>query len=82
MSEFKKLSNDKMSKLILSNKTYMKWFLERFLNKKINDYKITNKIDNKEINEKNIIELLKQELETSNIHTKSLFLYYLSTFFS
>ena len=71
MSEFKKLSNDKMSKLILSNKKYMNWFLERFLERKIENYKIINKIDNKEINESDVIELLKQELETSNVHTKN-----------
>lgn len=34
MKELKKLSDDKMSKLILSNKKYMNWFLERFLQKK------------------------------------------------
>ena len=71
MSEFKKLSNDKMSKLILSKKKYMNWFLERFLERKINNYKIINKLDNKEINELDVIELLKQELETSNAHTKN-----------
>ena len=70
MKEFKKLSNDTMSKLILSNKTYLNWFLERFLKRKIHDYKIINKIDNNEINPKNVIELLKQELETNNVHTK------------
>lgn len=71
MAEFKKLSNDKMSKLILSNKKYMSWFLERFLERKIEDYKIINKIDNKEINENDVIELLKQELETTNVHVKN-----------
>ena len=71
MKEFKKLSNDKMSKLILSNKTYLTWFLERFLERKIYDYKIINKISNKEINENDVIKLLKQELETSNVHTKN-----------
>ncbi len=71
MKKFKKLSNDKMSKLILSNKIYMTWFLERFLKRKINNYKIINKMDNKEINEKNIIELLNKELETSNVHVKN-----------
>ena len=69
--EFKKLSNDKMSKLILSNKTYMTWFLERFLKRKIKSFQIINKIDGKEINEKNIIELLNKELETTNVHTKN-----------
>ena len=62
MQEFKKLSHDKMSKLILSNKKYMNWFLERFLEKKIENYKIINKIDNKEINQNNIIELLKDNI--------------------
>lgn len=71
MEEFKKLSNDKMSKLVLSNKKNMNWFLERFLKRKIDDYKIMNKINNKEINENDVIELLKQELQTPNIHTKN-----------
>lgn len=69
--EFKKLSNDKMGKLILSNKTYMTWFLEKFLKRKIKNFQIINKIDGKEINEKNIIELLNKELETTNVHTKN-----------
>ena len=69
--KFKKLSNDKMSKLILSNKTYMTWFLEKILKRKIKNYTIINKIDGTEINEKNIIELLNKELETTNVHTKN-----------
>ena len=69
--EFKKLSNDKMSKLILSNKIYMTWFLEKILKRKIINLQIINKLDGKEVNEENIIELLKQELETSNVHVKN-----------
>ena len=71
MQEFKKLSNDRMSKLILSNKKYMSWFLERFLGRKINNYKIINKVNEKEINENDVFELLKQELITPNVHVKN-----------
>ena len=69
-NDFKKLSNDSMFKLIFSNKKYMSWLLEKFLGKKFDNYSIINKIDNKEINENNIIELLKQELVTSNVHVR------------
>ncbi len=69
-NDFKKLSNDSMFKLIFSNKKYMSWLLEKFLRKKFDDYSIINKIDNKEINENSIIELLKQELITSNVHVR------------
>lgn len=68
--DFKKLSNDSMFKLVFVNKKYMNWLLERFLNKKIDDYKIINKIDNKEVSEENILELLMQELNQGNVHVK------------
>ncbi len=67
---FKKLSNDSMFKLVFSNKKYMSLLLEKILGRKIDDYSIINKIDNKEIDENNIIELLKQELVTRNINVK------------
>ena len=46
-------------------------FLERLLKRKIYDYKIINKINNKELNENDVLELLKQELQTNNVHTKN-----------
>ena len=69
-NDFKKLSNDSMFKLIFSNKKYMSWLLEKFFGKKMDNYSIINKIDNKEINENDIIELLKQELISSNVYVK------------
>ena len=47
---FKKLSDDSMFKAVFSDKKYMSWLLERFLGRKIDNYKIINKIDNKEVN--------------------------------
>ena len=71
MSEFKKLSNDGMMKLVLSHKEILKIFLERILNKKIRTLEIRNGQDNKPIDEEKIIELMKQELSKENINTKT-----------
>ena len=67
---FKKLSDDSMFKAVFSDKKYMSWLLERFLGRKIDNYKIINKIDNKEVNNKDVLELLKQELVNSNVHVR------------
>ena len=69
-SDFKKLFNDTMFKIILSNKRYMNWFLCRFLNENISDYSIINKFDGKVIDNFQVMELLKQELVNSNVHVR------------
>lgn len=71
MSEFKKLSNDGMMKLVLSHKEILKIFLERILNKNIKTLEIRNGQDNKPIAQKKIIELMKQELTKTNINVKT-----------
>ena len=68
--EFKKLSDDSMFKAVFSDKKYMNWLLEKFLGRKIDDYKIINKIDNREVNTKDVLDLLKQELVPSNVHVR------------
>ena len=62
MQEFKKLSNDGMMKLVLSNKDILKLFLKRILKRKIYKLDIRNGQDNKPITEEKIIKLMKQEL--------------------
>lgn len=69
-NEFKKLSNDSMFKAVFSDKKYMSWLLERFLGRKIDDYSIINKVDNKEVSNSDVLELIKQELVTRNINVK------------
>ena len=68
--KFKKLSDDYMFKAIFSDKKYMNWLLEKFLGRKINNYKIINKIDNKEVSNSDVLELIKQELVNSNINVR------------
>ena len=60
-----------MSKLILSDKKYMDWFLSRFLGESIYDYEIINKFDGCRIDTDRVIELLKQELINSNVHVRT-----------
>ena len=69
-NNFKKLSNDSMFKAVFSDKKYMSWLLERFLGRKIDDYSIINKFDNKEVDTKDVLELLKQELVPSSVHVR------------
>ena len=68
--EFKKLSDDSMFKAVFSDKKYMSWLLERFLGRRIDDYSIINKVDNKEVSNNDVLELIKQELVTRNINVK------------
>ena len=68
--KFKKLSDDSMFKAIFSDKKYMNWLLEKFLGRKINNYKIINKIDNKEVDNNDVLELIKEELVNSNINVR------------
>ena len=67
---FKKLLDDSMFKAVFSDKKYMSWLLERFLDRKIDDYMIINKVDNSEIDNKSVIQLIKQELVTRNMSVK------------
>ena len=71
MKEFKKLSNDAIFKLVLSDKEIMIWFLERILKRKIKNVDIFNGQDGQPITEQSIIELIKQELEKENINVKT-----------
>lgn len=68
--EFKKLSNDYMFKLIFANKRFMNYLISKTLNRTLEDFMILNKADNQEITSEEIIELIKQELTSNNIHTK------------
>lgn len=55
MKEFKKLSNDAIFKLVLSDKEIKIWFLERILKRKIKSVDIFNGQDAKPITEQSII---------------------------
>lgn len=67
---FKKLLDDSMFKAVFSDKKYMSWLLERFLDRKVDDYMIINKVDNSEVDNKSVIQLIKQELVTRNMSVK------------
>ena len=68
--EFKKLSDDSMFKAVFSDKKYMSWLLKKFLGRKIEDYSIINKVNNKEISNSDVLELIKQELVPSNVFVR------------
>lgn len=59
-----------MSKLVFSHKNIMSIFLFRILGIRIDNFKIINKRNNKEISPDEILFYLKQELSTSCVHTK------------
>lgn len=56
---------------MFSDKEILVWFLERILNKKINDIQIKDKKNNRDVNESYILDLVKQELLSNSRHVKS-----------
>ena len=66
MKEFKKISNDTMFKLLMSNKEILTWFLNRILKTNIKDYYLIDRKNNKEITEEYIIDLIEKELRNEN----------------
>ena len=69
--KFYKIKRDVVMKILFSDKEILVWFLERVLNKKINNIIIKDKKNNKDVTENYIFDLIKQELYNNSRHVRS-----------